>query len=58
MGMQRLQKRFLRTLMYHHVSNKFDAVVQGSKTIQELVNDLTKYAMQMIQSPDNYTFQQ
>ena len=56
MVMQGLQKR-LHTLMYHHGLNKFDMVAQGSKTIQELMDDLTKYATQMIQLPDDYTFQ-
>ena len=54
--MQGLQKRFLHTLTYHYVSHKFDAVAQGSKTIQVLMNNLKKYTTQMIQSPDNYTF--
>ena len=45
---QGLQKRFLHTLTHHHTSNKFDMVSQGTKTIQELLNDLNKYAMWMI----------
>jgi hypothetical protein len=52
---QGLQKRFLHTLTYHHAWNKFDAVMQGTKTIQELMNELTKYAARMIQQPDDYT---
>jgi hypothetical protein len=52
---QGLQKRFLHTLTYHHASNKFDAVMQGTKTVQELMNELTKYAARMIQQPDEYT---
>jgi hypothetical protein len=28
--------------------------MQGTKTIQELMNELTKYAARMIQQPDNY----
>src|SRR3981189_2818705 len=51
---QGLQKRFLHTLMYHHASNKFDAVMQGTKTVQELMNELTKYTARMIQQPDDY----
>jgi hypothetical protein len=51
---QGLQKRFLHTLTYHH---KFDAVMQGTKTVQELMNELTKYAARMIQQPDEYTLQ-
>jgi hypothetical protein len=54
---QGLQKRFLHTLTYHHASNKFDAVMQGTKTIQELMNELTKYAARMIQQPDEYMLQ-
>jgi hypothetical protein len=41
---QGLQKIFLHTLTYHHTSNKFYAVMQGKKTVQELMNELTKYA--------------
>jgi hypothetical protein len=52
---QGLQKRFLHTLTYHHTSNKFDVVMQGTKTVQELINELTKYAARMIQQPDDYT---
>jgi hypothetical protein len=52
---QGLQKRFLHTLTYHHVANKFDAVTQGSKTVQELMNKLTKYSPRMIQQLDDYT---
>jgi Retrotransposon gag protein len=52
---QGLQTRFLHTLTYHHTSNKFDAVMQGTKTVQELMNELTKYAACMMQQPDDYT---
>jgi hypothetical protein len=45
----------LHTLTYHHTLNKFDAVMQGMKTIQELMNELTKYVARMIQQPDEYT---
>jgi hypothetical protein len=54
---QGLQKRLLHTLTYHHASNKFDAVMQGTKTVQELMNELTKYVARMIQQPDGYTLQ-
>ena len=53
---QRLQRRFLHTLTHHHASNKFDTVSQGNKTVQEVLNDLKKYAMQMIYPPDVYMF--
>ena len=53
---QGLQRRFLHTLTHHHASNKFDMVSQGNKTIQEVLNDLKKYAAWMIHPPDVYTF--
>ena len=53
---QGLQRRFLHTLTHHHVSNKFDMVSQGTKTIQEVLNNLKKYAAQMIPRPDVYTY--
>ena len=48
MVLQGLQRRFLHTLTHHHVSNKFDMVDQGNKTVQEVLNNLKKYAMRMI----------
>jgi hypothetical protein len=35
---QGLQKQFLHTLTYHHTLNKFDAVMQGTKTVHGLHN--------------------
>ena len=55
MVVQGLQRRFLHTLTHHHASNKFDMVSQGTKTIQEVLNDLQKYATRMIHPPV-YTF--
>ena len=53
---QGLQRRFLHTLTHHHVSDKFDMVSQGNKTVQEVLNDLKKYAVWMIHPPDVYMF--
>ena len=53
---QGLQRRFLHTLTHHHASNKFDMVSQGTKPVQEVLNDLKKYAMWMIHPPEVYTF--
>ena len=53
---QGLQRRFLHTLTHHHTSNKFDTVSQGTKTVQEVLNDLKKYATWMIHLPDVYIF--
>ena len=50
------QKIFLHTLTHHHASNKFDMVSQRNKTVQEVLNDLKKYAARMIHLPDIYTF--
>ena len=40
----------------HHASNKFDMVSQGTKTVQEVLNNLKKYAAWMIHLPDIYMF--
>ena len=51
-----LQKRFLNSLMHRQASNKFNTIKQGQKTVQELIQKLTKYAAQMVQYPDDYLF--
>ena len=51
-----LQKRFLNTLTHRQVSNKFDTIKQGRRTVQELIHEQTKYAGQMVQYPDDYSF--
>ena len=56
MVVQGLQRRFLHTLTHCHASNKFDMVSQGTKTIQEVLNNLKKYAALMIHPPDVYMF--
>ena len=43
-------------MTHHHTSNKFDVVSQGTKTVQEVLNNLKKYAAQMIHLPNVYTF--
>ena len=39
-----LQKRFLNSLMHRQAANKFNTIGQGWKTVQELIQELTKYA--------------
>ena len=39
-----LQKQFLNSLTHRQASNKFDTIKQGQKTVQELIQELTKYA--------------
>ena len=43
-------------MTHHHTSNKFDMVSQGTKTIQEVLNDLKKYATWMIHPSNIYMF--
>ena len=43
-------------MTHHHMSNKFDIVSQGTKTVQEVLNDLKKYGVWMIHPPNIYTF--
>ena len=42
--------------MHRQVSNKFDTIEQGQKTVQELIQELTKYAAQIVQYLDDYSF--
>ena len=51
-----LQKQFLNSLTHGQASNKFDTIEQGQKTVQELIQELTKYAARMVQYPDDYSF--
>ena len=51
-----LQKRFLNLLTHRQASNKFDTIEQGQKTVQELIQELTKYAARMVQYLDDYSF--
>ena len=39
-----LQMQFLNSLMHRQTSNKFNTIEQGQKTVQELIQELTKYA--------------
>ena len=50
-----LQKHFLNTLTHRQASNKFETIKQGKRTVQELYQNLTKYAARMIQYPDEYS---
>ena len=51
-----LQKRFSNSLMHRQASNKFDTIKQGQKTVQELIQELAKYAARMVQYLDDYSF--
>ena len=51
-----LRKRFLNSLMHRQLSNKFDTIEQGQKTVQESIQEITKYMAQMVQYLDNYSF--
>ena len=42
--------------MHRQASNKFDTIEQGQMTVQELFQELTKYAARMVQYPDDYLF--
>ena len=42
--------------MHRQASNKFDMIEQGQKTVQELIQELTKYAARMVQYLDDYSF--
>ena len=42
--------------MHRQASKKFNTIKQGHKTVQELIQELTKYAAQMVEYLDNYLF--
>ena len=42
------QMWFLNLLTHRQASNKFDTIKQGQKTVQELIQELTKYAARMV----------
>ena len=42
--------------MHRQALNKFDTIEQGQKTVQELIQELTKYAARMVQYLDDYSF--
>ena len=42
--------------MHRQALNKFDTIEQGQKTVQELIQELTKYATRMVQYLDNHSF--
>ena len=46
----------MNSLTHRQASNKLVTIEQGQKTIQELIQELTKYAAQMVQYLDNYSF--
>ena len=43
-------------LTHHHASNRFESIMQGNKTVHEILNDLKKYTDRMVMRPDEYTF--
>ena len=50
-----LQKRFIPSMSHHKAATQFHAIKQGTKTVQELMNVLLKYAGRMVEKPDAYT---
>ena len=42
--------------MHRQASNKFDTIKQGQKTVQELIQELTKYTARMVQYLDDCSF--
>ena len=42
--------------MHRQALNKFNTIEQGQKTVQELIQELTKYAARMVQYLDDYSF--
>ncbi|KIJ40884.1 hypothetical protein M422DRAFT_256060 [Sphaerobolus stellatus SS14] len=51
-----LQKWFMLTLLMNKVDVNYDSIMQGSMTMQQLHQELSKLAKQMIELPDVYSY--
>ena len=51
----RLQSHFVHLLANNNVSIQFTTAQQGSGTVKDLLNSLTKFMARMVQYPDKYT---
>ncbi|KIJ43806.1 hypothetical protein M422DRAFT_252712 [Sphaerobolus stellatus SS14] len=51
-----LQKWFMPTLLMNKVAVNYDTIMQGLMTVQQLHQELTKLAKQMIELPDVYSY--
>ncbi|KIJ47413.1 hypothetical protein M422DRAFT_248805 [Sphaerobolus stellatus SS14] len=51
-----LQKRFMPTLSLNKVAVGYDHLMQGSMNVQQLHQQLTKLAKQMVELPDAYSY--
>ncbi|KIJ34189.1 hypothetical protein M422DRAFT_263678 [Sphaerobolus stellatus SS14] len=51
-----LQKWFMPTLSMNKVAVNYDSIMQGSMTMQQLHQELSKLAKQMIELPDAYSY--
>ncbi|KIJ38962.1 hypothetical protein M422DRAFT_258377 [Sphaerobolus stellatus SS14] len=54
--MMGLQKWFMPTLSLNKVAVGYDRLMQGSMTVQQLHQQLTKLAKQMVELPDAYSY--
>ena len=50
-----LQKQFLHALTHRQVSISYESTHQGGGTVQDLLNKLTKFVVQMVEKPNPYT---
>ena len=49
-----LQKHFLHALTHRQVSMSYESTCQGGGTVQDLLNRLTKFTVQMVKRPNLY----
>ncbi|KIJ32275.1 hypothetical protein M422DRAFT_265941 [Sphaerobolus stellatus SS14] len=54
--MMGLQKWFMSMLSLNKVAVNYDRIMQGSMTVQQLHQELTKLAKQMVELPDAYSY--
>src|ERR1051326_8547802 len=51
-----LQKWFMPTQSLHKIALQYDTLTQGTRTVQELHQDLLRLAKQMVEMPNEYSY--
>ena len=54
-ALEGLQKQFLHALTRRQASISYETTRQGGRTVQDLLNKLTKFVARMVEKPDPYT---
>ena len=53
-ALEGLQKQFLHALTHRQASISYESACQGSGTVQDLLNKVTKFVVRMVEKPNPY----